>query len=388
MPIPLDSQTLFLANALILLVAGMAFLSAYRSQERASYWLSWTAANLVLAAALVLLMFQFALPAFVIGPVGHGALLLGFGLRLKAARQFSGRGDRPLLYFGPAVAFSCICLIPAVMASPGLVFAGANTALAIATGLVIHEFARDRADGLPSRLGLIVVYALMAASFAARAAIAMFDLSSFEHYLPRDGLLVVHLVIAIIHVSGSAVFAITLSYERAAKNLRRDARSDALTGLFNRRAFEERMLELLDDPRKPAFALVLFDVDHFKAVNDAHGHGTGDAALRRFAEVLRSVVRDTDMVARIGGEEFGVIMPSASGFAAMAAAEGVRARLVHARIEGAPADTRITVSAGIACHEAGPTSVHALLTTVDEALYRAKRNGRNRVEAARTVAAA
>jgi diguanylate cyclase (GGDEF)-like protein len=158
--------------------------------------------------------------------------------------------------------------------------------------------------------------------------------------------------------------------------------TDALTGLANRRAFDARLaLEHAREHRNERpLALLLVDVDYFKRYNDQYGHPAGDAALRAVADILRlSVSRITDLAARIGGEEFAILLPETDLGGAKALAERVRSNLqeralVHA---GSSVSPCLTVSMGIAM--AGSDTLAEFLSRADQALYRAKAEGRNRV---------
>ncbi len=170
---------------------------------------------------------------------------------------------------------------------------------------------------------------------------------------------------------------------RAEDRLRELAMTDELTGLYNRRHFmreAEREVE-----RAVRFGhevgLLMIDVDHFKAVNDSHGHAMGDEALRRVARTIRDALRDVDLVARLGGEEFAVVLPETVREGAATAAERVRRR-VEAMIMPLPGgDLRFSVSIGLATAAGADLELDDLLSRADTALYEAKRAGRNKVEA-------
>lgn len=151
------------------------------------------------------------------------------------------------------------------------------------------------------------------------------------------------------------------------------ASTDPLTGLANRRAFEKQM-ELLDES---PYAVIALDIDHFKRVNDTYGHAIGDEVLKRVATAMQDFAGETGGMlvypARIGGEEFVVIVETASRAAAESAADTIRKRIAAA---GKPIP--VTVSAGVALRKAGEEPA-LLLKRADEALYRSKREGRNRV---------
>jgi two-component system cell cycle response regulator len=166
------------------------------------------------------------------------------------------------------------------------------------------------------------------------------------------------------------------------------ALTDPLTGLYNQRYLHRHLGSLMDSGQGRQLAVLMVDVDHFKSVNDRYGHASGDRALRLIADSLRVNTRVFDSVARYGGEEFVVVMPSTGPAEAAAAAE--RLRLAVQEIEfNAAAGLRmpLTVSVGVACTSMATALPEALLQAADAALYDAKRNGRNRVEMARTAEA-
>lgn len=166
--------------------------------------------------------------------------------------------------------------------------------------------------------------------------------------------------------------------KRSEAHLRTLSITDTLTGLANRRHLEECIGEEITRARRydTVFSLILADIDHFKRVNDTWGHDVGDAVLRAFAEMLREHVRDCDLVARLGGEEFIVLLPSTDLLAAQASAERLCEATRQLRVATFP--EQLTASFGVTLH-APDDDLHLLLKRVDIALYEAKHTGRNRV---------
>jgi diguanylate cyclase (GGDEF)-like protein len=171
--------------------------------------------------------------------------------------------------------------------------------------------------------------------------------------------------------------AVAVNHARLFQQMQQQALTDGLTGCFNRRFFEiqlERDLHLATRMRQPV-SLILIDIDHFKRVNDTHGHDAGDAALRILAGELREEVRGVDTAARYGGEEFAIILPQAGPEGALAVAERLRMRIERTEVPGVGS---ITASLGIATFPLHASSRDLLVTAADRALYQAKRTGRNR----------
>lgn len=156
--------------------------------------------------------------------------------------------------------------------------------------------------------------------------------------------------------------------------------TDELSGLASRRYFETRLAEewARRDRYGASLAVASFDLDRFKALNDSLGHASGDAAIRRFGEIVREAIRGTDIACRYGGEEFAILFPETTGAAAEAVADRIRASVEAELFETAAGPFRITVSAGVADAE-GARDRKALLVRADQALYAAKGSGRNRV---------
>ncbi|MBB3933822.1 two-component system cell cycle response regulator [Kaistia hirudinis] len=162
--------------------------------------------------------------------------------------------------------------------------------------------------------------------------------------------------------------------------------TDGLTGLHNRRYFERHLAAMFEQAtvrRKPLSVLML-DVDFFKSVNDTYGHDAGDDVLREFSRRVRRTVRNVDLVCRLGGEEFVVVMPDTDTPIATLVGERIRQRICGQPflIEGGEQSISITVSIGLARRQDGGDSPEAVLRRADEALYQAKREGRNRIRSA------
>jgi diguanylate cyclase (GGDEF)-like protein len=171
--------------------------------------------------------------------------------------------------------------------------------------------------------------------------------------------------------------------DRAQASLERLTVTDPLTGALNRRGFFEQAVTAIAQARRrvmPA-AVIMFDIDRFKTINDTHGHDAGDSVLRAFTAIISSGLRAGDLLGRLGGEEFALLLPASSPDQALATAERLRARVRTDVIHPGGTDQAVTASAGVAAI-AGPdrpeVALAAALSAADAALFEAKRAGRDR----------
>jgi diguanylate cyclase (GGDEF)-like protein len=175
--------------------------------------------------------------------------------------------------------------------------------------------------------------------------------------------------------------AVATANAQAVRLLEEKATTDGLTGCLNKRAFlaemEQKILAAQRFRRK--LSLIITDLDHFKAVNDTYGHASGDRVLRELGRVLRRVKRETDVVARFGGEEFCVLCEETDARGARLLAERVREELENAEVATELGPLRVTASLGVATFPDDAATAEDLFAQGDKALYRAKSLGRNQV---------
>lgn len=176
---------------------------------------------------------------------------------------------------------------------------------------------------------------------------------------------------------------------RALSVAERHAQTDPLTGVLNRRSLVERLDEACDRAQAGGMpiALLFIDLDHFKEINDTHGHLAGDACLRAVITPIQAELRHSDVIGRYGGEEFVVVLSSADAAAAEAIAHRIRQRVADLSVEGFGAPIRLTCSIGVAASDSLGEWGERLIARADAAVYAAKNSGRNRVQLAHSVAA-
>jgi len=375
----LDTPTLYLVATMVAAMLG-AMLLFFGGQENIPALQWWGTAYLLGAASVAL----WTLASVTLGELLSLALnAVGFvacGMVWNASRVFHGR--KPNL---PGLVLGAIAWIAAVMTLPPEASALRMTIgaaiVAIYAALTATELWSERRRTLQRRWPAVAVPVLH--GFVLMLPILLGDLLH-----PHDGAftasiwVTVFAIELVLYAVGTVFLIFMMVAERTVTAHKTAASMDPLTGMFNRRGFAEatsRVIEREATAGRPATVLI-FDIDHFKSINDRFGHPAGDEILKLFAAVVVNTLRITDLSGRIGGEEFAALLPC-SLEEAVIAAERVREAFANSGIvdESGPVET--TVSIGVAGGPAG-TELEVLLAAADTALYQAKRGGRNRVEAA------
>jgi diguanylate cyclase (GGDEF)-like protein len=335
-----------------------------------------------------------ALLSIELGPQAYRADLVKFAIAMAACgvsllawafRQLNGRRTPPWVGASVSVLAGLTLAAAAVFASPqayvltmSTVFALISCALALDQGWLILRSGRVRA----SEFSLLVAAATFAAIWLFTLAHAVSEPGPYPpHWLHQPDWLQpgAALSFALMPLAVAAVvFAIV--NERLGQQLRARALSDDLTGALSRRGLRElgeRMLAL--KAHQPTLvAVLMIDVDHFKLVNDHHGHLTGDDVLKHLTQVMREQLRDDALLARYGGEEFSVLLPVRSQQEARVVAERLRLSIASRPCKARVGNIPITVSIGVSFHTDN-SSLEEDLARADARLYLAKQSGRNRV---------
>ena len=258
-----------------------------------------------------------------------------------------------------------------------------NIALNLFMGLLLVlsgiEYAGAREDMRPAMIANSVLYIATGLSFFVCAASVAASGEWVAYPFQDNWADNLNAVMSLIGVSGIGALTLTLHFSRSARRHRVDAQTDALTGVLNRRALFEHFAA---DQTIPGQAVLIFDLDYFKSINDRHGHAEGDRTLCRFGELLRSQLDEDTVIARIGGEEFCAVLPMCKPGQAREIAEDVRLGFAMMALPSGRDGTSATVSVGMATgglHE----KFESVLSRADAALYVSKRSGRNQVSLAR-----
>jgi diguanylate cyclase (GGDEF)-like protein len=181
--------------------------------------------------------------------------------------------------------------------------------------------------------------------------------------------------------------AISLQNARMYQALEEQATTDGLTGLVNHRTFQERFSAMLGraDRHKFPVSMILTDIDHFKKVNDTHGHPVGDEVLRRVAAILGASARKIDIVARYGGEEFAIVLEATDRAGARQLAERIRGDVAQQVFQSSKGTFQVTLSLGVASYPDDASAKDVVIARADESLYAAKHGGRNRTVCAADI---
>jgi diguanylate cyclase (GGDEF)-like protein len=372
----LDISTLYLVATFVAAMLGASLLFLWRQEKiPALGW--WGAAYIVGAASIGV--------STVAGSRLGGAMLAvdvaGFaacGMVLNAARVFHGRKPVWIRMFIGAAIWAVTVLCSDVASTYLRTFVGAAI-VAIYAALTASELWSERRQSMQSRWPAVAVPML-------HGAVMMLPVVLGGLLYPQDGsanfFMAIFAIELVLYAIGTVFIILMMVNDRTLRAHKDAANLDPLTGLFNRRGFGEATARMISREAKAgrSISVMIFDIDHFKSINDRFGHAAGDEVLKTFSGIVGSNLRITDLIGRIGGEEFAAMLPC-SMTDALLAAERVREafRSCGIEVDNVPVDT--TVSIGVASGLAN-TDLEVLLASADAALYCAKRSGRNRVEMA------
>lgn len=375
----LDLRTIFVTGALTCFIIGAMQLMTFATGRftRSPVW--WGVSSLCIGAGLLGAGFRGTIPDIVSIEFANTIMLGGCLLLLFGIRHFAGR---ELNWFGFGVVLLGIWTLLAL--SPGsegystrvMVVA---TVMALCDAAIVREAVRlGRQERLRSAWLLAALFSPTVLIYAGRITLAALDQVGTTLFPPDSGATgwLAATGVAFVILRGQAL--LLLAAERSNRILATLARRDPLTGAMNRSGLEQWLAQARGEQRA---ALLLVDIDHFKKLNDTLGHAAGDRILRLFASAVQEQLRSTDILARQGGDEFAIILPDVGVREAVRVAERLRGAFRDKVADLAEIGLQPTLSIGVAEVELDGRELDELLVEADEALYRAKRLGRDRVQA-------
>jgi diguanylate cyclase (GGDEF)-like protein len=380
----LDVNTLFVVTIYVEAILGLLLLFAW-AQNTAIYAVCWWGfAHLIRAGSVMLFGMYGSAPDLITIDLANALLFTAFAVTWTGARVFDGRPVEPVYLVTGAVLWLLVCRLPALadaMNARALLASGIITTY---TWLTAYEFWRGRDEQLVSRWPAIFMLFAHGALFLLRT-----PLLAVLPWSPTDNVynsvwLTVMSFEALLFTISIAFILLAMAKERIELRHRTAAMIDPLTGIANRRAFLQDAEDLtkrhLARPRPTA--VLLIDLDHFKSINDRFGHALGDRVLEVFTDAAKHSLHASDLIGRLGGEEFAAIMHDTTYDDALAVAERLRENFAEATQEVDGRQVGATLSVGMVFCQEAALDVPELLAQADQALYFAKERGRNRVEVA------
>jgi diguanylate cyclase (GGDEF)-like protein len=376
----LDVTTLFIVSIFVTTILGLFLLFAWVQDRsiRALAW--WGVAYLIGGVSVAIYTVQDSLSNALSLAIGNALLFVACGVIWSGARLFHGREVKPFWMFAGAIAWLIALTMPGFAASTMARVALSSIAISAYTLLTAWELWGGRKERLMSRWPAMAVLALHGIVFLSPIPIVLLSTSEMRFSDFTGGWFAIFALETLLYAIATAFIILTMAKERSERIHRTAATIDPLTEIFNRRALLEagrRILGRVAWDKQPV-SVLMFDLDHFKKINDRFGHAVGDRALQTFARTAAARLRATDVIGRLGGEEFAAILPGTSLLSAAVAAERVRVAFEAAAIEIDGLPIGGTVSIGAAATESPECDIDVLLEQADKALYAAKASGRNR----------
>ncbi|CAH1648348.1 GGDEF domain-containing protein [Hyphomicrobiales bacterium] len=384
MSLPLDLRTIFVTGALTCFIIGAMQLMTFATGRftRSPVW--WGTSSLCIGVGLLGAAFRGAIPDLLSIEFANTAMLAGCLLLLFGIRHFGGR---ELHWFGFGATLLAVWILLSL--SPGEQGYSARVlivaaVMAFCDAAIVREAIRlARQEKLRSAWLLAILFAPTVLIYAGRIVLAALDQVGSTLFPANSGAnaWLAAIGVSFIVLRGQAL--LLLAAERSNRMLAALARRDPLTGAMNRSGVEQWLDGQMRSPRPDGVraSILLVDIDHFKAVNDTHGHAAGDEILRVFAHAVRGQLRSGDVLVRQGGDEFAIILPDIGVREAVRVAERIRGVFKDALVEFTELPGPPTLSIGVAESDLRARGLDQLLAEADEALYRAKRLGRDRVQA-------
>ncbi|MBL8567729.1 MAG: GGDEF domain-containing protein [Phreatobacter sp.] len=379
----LDHRTLLLSLTTVALVTGLLLLISSRQNRDEPGLVYWGLANLVGAVGLILAGLRDIAHDRLTIDLANALIVAGYALNWAGMRRFCHRPAPVWVIAAPALVWLAFNQWPAFHLNASWRIVGVSLLSAAACFAAAHTLWNLKGERLVSRYPAVVWLILNGTVFLARVPPVLLGEGPDNTGVQASPAFTIILFVGLIHVTLLTFLQISLTKDRAEHRYRQAANTDMLTGAPNRRAFfdaAEPLVAAAARSNRPACAFVV-DIDHFKTINDSLGHAAGDAVLVAVAGAIAAQLRPGDVFGRLGGEEFGCLLPDTDLLTATRLAEELRARIAALDLRYEGTVVRISVSIGIAPAEPPTESLDRLLAEADAGLYQAKRAGRDRVVA-------
>ncbi len=371
----MDSDTLFFAAGICATALALTMLSVWLQNRMDRFLMGWMLGMVLLGCGAVIYS---TVPFHIETLTAFGFLLqiLGFVAVYIAARLFVGKRIKWATTIALAAGLSLPVVVLILTGLNGLGIAIYNLVAAALIMMTARLYWNARREAPVSIFAITTLYLLTALSFLLCGGVLLQARSWTLDAQPNNWAENLNAIMALAGITGIGALSLGLNQSRAARRHRIEARTDPLTGILNRRALFD---SLALDHLQPADAVVIFDLDNFKSINDRYGHNAGDRILCQFALGLRNNLRRGDLAARMGGEEFVMVIRQASVPAAISMAERIRSSFKREPVQTGSGPVNCTASAGIAIVLPSDEDFESVFLRADAALYRAKNNGRDRV---------
>jgi diguanylate cyclase (GGDEF)-like protein len=379
----LDVNTLFMVTIYVEAILGLLLLFAW-AQNTQIYGVAWWGfAHLIRAGSIVLFGMYGSASDLITIDLANALLFTAFAVTWTGARVFDGRSVEPVYLVTGAVIWLLVCRLPVLAEAVDTRALIASAIITAYTWLTAYEFWRGRKEQLVSRWPAIFMLFAHGALFLLRTPLVTLLPWSPSNMYGSVWLTVLSFE-ALLFTISIAFILLAMAKERTELRHRTAAMIDPLTGIANRRAFlhDAGLMAKRHATNPKPTAVMLIDLDHFKTINDRFGHALGDRVLEMFTDAARQSIRATDLIGRLGGEEFAAILYDTSPDKAFMAAERMRDTFAKIAQDVGGRPVCATVSIGLVHCEDIVLDVPELLAQADQALYFAKENGRNRVEVA------
>jgi diguanylate cyclase (GGDEF)-like protein len=385
----IDVNSLFFVTIYVEALLGLLLLFIWLQNTRNRAVLWWGSAHLCRVASVSLFGQFGTAPDILTIEFANVVLLSSYALLWTGARVFSGRPLQPLYLLGGPVVWILATRVPFVADSMELKFLLTAGIIASYIWGAGYELWRGREERILSRWPAIIVLFVQGSIFQLQTPLwQALPWRSSDQLFNSVWLNVLSIEVLMFTIA-IAFILVAMVKEYAELHHRTAALVDPLTGVVNRRGFLEEVASLdVENSENRPVTLLMADLDHFKSINDQFGHTVGDRVLQIFAAAASAKLGPQDVIGRLGGEEFAILLNGAGREKGLAVAERIRLSFesAAARINGAKAES--TVSIGMVSARLGSIDIRALIDRADEALYCAKERGRNRVEVAAFRAAA